>query len=73
MTFSSTELINRHLNVFEPHIREHLDVLRQDGGLDEMLELIERVRDYRVLLVGDAIIDEYQYVAADGTRLPRRT
>ena len=25
VTFSSTELINRHLNVFEPHIREHLD------------------------------------------------
>ena len=37
VTFSSTELINRHLNVFEPHIREHLDTLRQDGGLDELL------------------------------------
>jgi rfaE bifunctional protein nucleotidyltransferase chain/domain len=60
--FSSTELINRHLNVFEPHIREHLETLRQDGGLNELLELIDRVRDYRVLVVGDAIIDEYQYV-----------
>ena len=28
VTYSSTELINRHLNVFEPHIREHLDALR---------------------------------------------
>ena len=62
VTYSSTELINRHLNVFEPHIREHLDALRQDGGLNEFLELIDRVRDYRVLVVGDAIIDEYQYV-----------
>ena len=60
--FSSTELINRHLNVFEPHIREHLDTLREDGGLNELLELIDSVRDYRVLVVGDAIIDEYQYV-----------
>ncbi len=60
--FSSTELINRHLNVFEPHIREHLDTLRQGGGLDEICELIERVANYRVLIVGDAIIDEYQYV-----------
>ena len=34
VTFSSTELINRHLNVFEPHIREHLDTLRENGGLD---------------------------------------
>jgi len=62
VTFSSTELINRHLNVFEPHIREHLDTMRQNGGLDEICDLIDRVADYRVLIVGDAIIDEYQYV-----------
>jgi rfaE bifunctional protein nucleotidyltransferase chain/domain len=62
VTFSSTELINRHLNVFEPHIREHLDTLRENGGLEEICGLIESVADYRVLIVGDAIIDEYQYV-----------
>ena len=62
VTFSSTELINRHLNVFEPHIREHLDTLRRNGGLNEFLELIDRISDYRVLVVGDAIIDDYQYV-----------
>jgi rfaE bifunctional protein nucleotidyltransferase chain/domain len=61
-TYSSSELINRHLNVFEPHIREHLTSLRNDGGLDEILALLDRVRDYRIVLVGDAIIDEYQYV-----------
>jgi rfaE bifunctional protein nucleotidyltransferase chain/domain len=66
VTFSSTEFINRHLNVFEPHIRDHLDSLRQDGGLNEMLDLIERIRDYKVLIVGDAIIDEYQYVLPMG-------
>ena len=62
VTFSSTELINRHLNVFEPHIREHLDTLRENGGLDATLRSDRRVADYRVLIVGDAIIDEYQYV-----------
>jgi rfaE bifunctional protein nucleotidyltransferase chain/domain len=66
VTFSSTELINRHLNIFEPHIRSHLTTLRQDGGLNDLLELIERVTDYRVLIVGDAIIDEYQYVVPMG-------
>jgi rfaE bifunctional protein nucleotidyltransferase chain/domain len=66
MTFSSTELINRHLNVFEPHIRDHLDKQRREGGLEEMLALLERVKDYKVLLVGDAIIDEYQYVLPMG-------
>lgn len=62
VTFSSTELINRYVNIFEPHIREHLDTLRQNGGLDEICGLIDSVSRYRVLVVGDAIIDEYQYV-----------
>jgi len=62
VTFSSSELINRHLNVFEPHIREHLNTLRENGGLDDLCDLIDSIADYRILLVGDAIIDEYQYV-----------
>ncbi len=31
-----------------------------------MLEAIEKVRDYRIVFVGDAIIDEYQYVLPMG-------
>jgi rfaE bifunctional protein nucleotidyltransferase chain/domain len=64
--FSSTELINRHFNVFEPHVRDHLDTLRSDGGLAELIGLIDRIRDYRVVLVGDTIIDEYHYVLPMG-------
>src|ERR1700731_3508170 len=56
VAFSSSELINRHLNVFEPHIREHLDTLRQDGGLDQLCELIEPVADYPGLIAGDATL-----------------
>jgi rfaE bifunctional protein nucleotidyltransferase chain/domain len=64
--FSSTELINRHFNIFEPCVRDHLHMLRSNGGLAEVLELIERVRDFRVVLVGDAIIDEYLYTLPMG-------
>jgi rfaE bifunctional protein nucleotidyltransferase chain/domain len=66
LTFSSTELLNRHFNIFEPHVRDHLRSIRGDGGLSEILDLLERVRDYRVVLIGDAIIDEYQYVLPMG-------
>jgi bifunctional ADP-heptose synthase (sugar kinase/adenylyltransferase) len=31
-------------------------------GLETALELIESVKDYRVLFVGDSIVDEYHYV-----------
>lgn len=66
MTFSSTELINRNLNVYEPHLRRYLDDLRLRGGLAEMERLIDSVKDLSVLIVGDAIIDEYQYVLPMG-------
>ena len=66
VTFSSTELLNRHFNIYEPHVREHLRALRSDGAMAEMLDLIEKVRDYSVVLVGDAIIDEYEYVLPMG-------
>ncbi len=38
VVFSSTELINRHFNVFEPHVRDHLEPLRTDGGLAELIK-----------------------------------
>lgn len=66
VTFSSTELLNRHFDVYQPHVRDHLRALRNDGGMAEMLDLIEKVRDYHIVLVGDAIIDEYEYVLPMG-------
>lgn len=66
LTFSSTELINRHFNLFEPHVRDHLSALRDGGALDSILDYLDRIKDYRVVLVGDAIIDEYQYVLPMG-------
>jgi rfaE bifunctional protein nucleotidyltransferase chain/domain len=64
--FSSTELINRHFNVFDPAVSRYLSGLRGNGALAETIELVERVRDYRVVLVGDAILDEYQYAVPMG-------
>lgn len=62
MTFSSTELINRYLNPFNPTVRTFLDTMRQNGEHDTIRRLIERMSSMRVLIVGDAIIDEYHYV-----------
>jgi rfaE bifunctional protein nucleotidyltransferase chain/domain len=61
-TFSSTELINRYFNPFNPVVRSFLDVLRQNGERETVLELIERAASMRVLIVGDTILDEYRYV-----------
>lgn len=59
---SSSELINQHWNVYEPQLRELVDKVRGGYGSDYMLGLLEKVNDYKVLVIGDAIIDEYSYV-----------
>jgi len=53
-TLSSSTLIN-------DHIRE-----RPPFNLDEILPWFDRIKDYRALVVGDEIIDEYQYVIPMG-------
>lgn len=63
VTLSSTELINRHLNPFEPNVRAFLDTMRGNGECGKVLDLIESASKLRVLVVGETIIDEYRYVA----------
>lgn len=62
ITFSSTELINRFFNPFNPKVRGFLDSLRGDGEAEAIRALIESVASMRVLVIGDTIIDEYRYV-----------
>ena len=66
ITFSSSTLINRYLDIYDPPLRDHLDNLRADGGPDRIPALIDSVKNMRIAVVGDAIIDEYQYVSALG-------
>lgn len=64
ISFSSSNLINRHLSVYDDRLTEYLDATRDETRLPRLMKLIESVKDYKVLVVGDAIIDEYSYVTA---------
>lgn len=66
MAFSSTELINRNFNIYEPHVRGYLDGLRAGPGIEALHALVDSIADKNVLLIGDAIIDEYEYVIPMG-------
>lgn len=66
ITFSSSELINRHLGVFDPSVQAYLDGIRGSPGLDALIDLVNRVADLRVLMIGEVILDEYQYVLPSG-------
>ncbi|MAH84009.1 MAG: cytidyltransferase [Rhodospirillaceae bacterium TMED8] len=66
ITFSSSSLINNYLDIYDHSLRDYLKGLRETDAAREITTLVESVKDYRVLLVGDAIVDEYQYVAPMG-------
>jgi len=62
ITFSSSELINQHMGVYDRPLQEYLNTLRGTNAADEIIDLVNSVENMKVLLIGDAIIDEYQYV-----------
>lgn len=64
ISFSSSELINKYLDVYDKPLGDYLDSHRNSGTVEKIERLVDSVKDYRVLMVGDAIIDEYQYVVA---------
>ena len=66
ITFSSSNLINSYLDVYDPPLRDYLTEMRESGGLENILALIDKVKDMRVLIVGDSIIDDYRYVSPLG-------
>lgn len=66
VTFSSSSLINKHLDVYSPSLKRYLDNLRTNRNLQDYLDALESIKDKKVLLVGETIIDEYQYVDVMG-------
>jgi rfaE bifunctional protein nucleotidyltransferase chain/domain len=64
--FSSTEIINKTLNIYEPTLKTYLDRIKENCGLDNILAMLDSIRDMRVLVIGEKIIDQYDYVLPMG-------
>lgn len=66
IVFSSTNLINRYLSAFPEEINKYLELFRQRYRLDQILEILDQMAKLRVMVVGDTILDEYQYCETIG-------
>jgi rfaE bifunctional protein nucleotidyltransferase chain/domain len=62
VTFSSSNLINRHLSSHSQAVNDYLEELRGAYTPTEIHLALDSLRKLRVLVVGEAIIDEYVYV-----------
>lgn len=62
--FSSSSLINRHFGGRSDQVVAFLEDFRKRHSADEVVSAVRRAADLRVLVVGDAIIDQYCYCTA---------
>ncbi len=66
ITYSSSNLINEHLDLLPEETKAFLTRFRKENDSDAIVDLINGGKDLKVLVVGDAIIDAYEYCHAIG-------
>lgn len=66
ITFSSTELLNSHFDVYPDDAQAFLKNFRQRYTANEVIKRFDALRRLKVLLIGETIIDEYHYCQAMG-------
>lgn len=62
IVFSSSSLLNRYFDTVPENIAEFIKKLKESYSVKDVLSKIDALSDLRVLIIGDAIVDEYQYV-----------
>lgn len=66
VVFSSSNLINRYLSTFSEEVESYLTLFRNRYSLTDILDIFDRMAKLNVLVIGDTILDEYQYCNAIG-------
>jgi rfaE bifunctional protein nucleotidyltransferase chain/domain len=66
VTFSSSQLLNAHFDVHSPEASTFLDDFRRRYSADDVVGFLRSLTGLKVVVVGDAIIDEYHFCRAYG-------
>lgn len=61
ITFSSSGLINKFFNIYPQEAQPFLEEFRQKYRAEEIVDKLKSLKDIKVLVIGDAIVDEYHY------------
>ena len=64
--FSSTNQINRYISSFSNDLMDYIRLFKQRYSLKDILDSIYRLKNLKVMVIGDTILDEYQYCNAIG-------
>jgi rfaE bifunctional protein nucleotidyltransferase chain/domain len=66
IVFSSSNLINRFMSSFSDDVQEFLTLFRKRYTIQDVENVLLRMSELEVTLVGDTILDDYQYCSPLG-------
>ncbi|MBM3208631.1 MAG: cytidyltransferase, partial [Chlamydiae bacterium] len=66
IVFSSSSLINQFIEQRSEELEVFLTSLKKEFSANDIIEKLETLKKLKVVIIGDAIIDEYQYVTPLG-------
>lgn len=61
IAFSSSKLINSYLDVYPPETVKYLKAIAKKYSIDFIVKQLHSLKKLNVLVIGDAIIDQYHY------------
>ncbi len=66
----STDLLNEHFSIYSKETDAFLDKFSEKYSVEMIFDFLEKIKKLKVLVIGDAIIDQYQYVTV-ATKSPK--
>ncbi len=66
ITFSSSQILNRHFGIFSEETDQYLRQCRAETEFEDISREFEKIAGKKVLIVGEAIVDRYTFVAPMG-------
>ncbi|MBU1907805.1 adenylyltransferase/cytidyltransferase family protein [Patescibacteria group bacterium] len=64
--FGSSSLLNQYFELYPREVQLFLEDFRKRYSAEDVLRALEGIRGLKVLVVGDAVVDEYHYVSPMG-------
>jgi rfaE bifunctional protein nucleotidyltransferase chain/domain len=66
VVFSSSSLLNRHFGVFPEKTEQMLAAFSSKHSAEQVLHYLDKARRLKILVLGEAIIDEYEFCETIG-------
>jgi cytidyltransferase-like protein len=60
-TFISMDIINRFINIYSEKTQKYLKSFKRKYKVSDIIKFLESLNDIKTLVIGDMIIDEYNY------------